>query len=264
MDEQMIQRLIETQNKSVRVLEEIAQLIARLDKKTPNAERENTSSKPETSFTSVNLPSQINISNIPLPVNIENQPVSVEQSGTWTVGISNQPIQVSIENQPVSVEQTGSWSVDINNQPIQVSQSGAWSVGINNQPVQVSQSGTWNVGISNQPISVTVTNPPLTVGYSTVQYLPINANSFGNTQIVPAVSGKRIRVIAYAVIANATVSIKFQSGTTDITGSMRIVEGGGIAHAYDGGLFQTAVGQALNINLSTNATVGGYVVYREV
>jgi hypothetical protein len=40
--------------------------------------------------------------------------------------------------------------------------------------------------------------------------------------------------------------------------------GGGIAHAYDGGLFQTAVGQSLNIYLSDNATVGGYVVYREV
>ena len=238
MEDQVIQRLIEVQNKSVRVLEEIAQLIARLDKKTPNIGKENISSKPETSFTSVNLPSQINITNVPLPVNIENQPVSVEQSGDWTVEISNQPIQVNIENQPLSVQQSGSWSV-----------------GINNQPVQVSQSGTW---------SVTVTNSPLTVGYSTVQYAPINATSFGDTQIIPAVSGKRIRVIAYAVIANATVSIKFRSGTTDITGSMRIVEGGGIAHAYDGGLFQTAVGQALNINLSTNATVGGYVVYREV
>jgi len=204
MEEQMIQKLIDVQNRSVRVLEEIAQLIARLDKKTPHSERQNISSNPETSFSSVNLPSQINITNVPLPVNIENQPLSVEQSGSWSVGINN------------------------------------------------------------QPISVTVTNSPLTVGYSTVQYAPINATNSGNTQVVGAVSGKRIRVIAYAVIANATVSIKFQSGTTDITGSMRVVEGGGIAHAYDGGLFETAVGQALNINLSTNATVGGYVVYREV
>jgi hypothetical protein len=212
MDEQLIQRLIEAQNKSVRMLEEIAQLIARLDKRAPRLEKQNISSNPETSFTSVNLPNQINISNVPLPVNIENQPISVEQSG--------------------------SWSVDIDNQPIQVSQSGSWSV--------------------------TVTNSPLTVAYDNVQYATISATTSGDTQIVPAVSGKRIRVIAYAVVANATVSIKFRSGTTDITGSMRIVEGGGIAHAYDGGLFQTAVGQPLNINLSNNATVGGYVVYREV
>jgi len=178
---------------------------------------------------------------------------------------SEQPVQVQFPNR-ISIQEplrvvsdTGSYvagEVEITNTPLPVS--------VSNTPLQVSQSGSWSVGVSGQPISVTVTNSPLTVGYSTVQYATINATTSGNTQVVGAVSGKRIRVIAYAVIANATVSIKFQSGTTDITGSMRVVEGGGIAHAYDGGLFQTAVGQALNINLSTNATVGGYVVYREV
>ena len=178
---------------------------------------------------------------------------------------SEQPVQVQFPNR-ISIQEplrvvsdTGSYvagEVEITNTPLPVS--------VSNTPLQVSQSGSWSVGVSGQPISVTVTNSPLTVGYSTVQYATINATTSGNTQVVGAVSGKRIRVIAYAVIANATVSIKFQSGTTDITGSMRVVEGGGIAHAYDGGLFQTAVGQALNINLSSNATVGGYVVYREV
>ena len=181
-------------------------------------------------------------------------------------GSSNtQPAQITLPErirvqEPLRViSDTGSYvagEVEITNTPLPVS--------VSNTPLQVSQSGSWSVGVSGQPISVTVTNSPLTVGYSTVQYATINATTSGNTQVVGAVSGKRIRVIAYAVIANATVSIKFQSGTTDITGSMRVVEGGGIAHAYDGGLFQTAVGQALNINLSTNATVGGYVVYREV
>ena len=181
-------------------------------------------------------------------------------------GSSNtQPAQVAIPEririqEPLRViSDTGSYvagEVEITNTPLPVS--------VSNTPLQVSQSGTWNVGISNQPISVTVTNSPLTVGYSTVQYATINATTSGNTQVVGAVSGKRIRVIAYAVIASATVNIRFRSGSTDITGSMRVVEGGGIAHAYDGGLFETAVNQPLNINLSTNATVGGYVVYREV
>ena len=180
-------------------------------------------------------------------------------------GSNTQPAQVAIPEririqEPLRViSDTGSYvagEVEITNTPLPVS--------VSNTPLQVSQSGTWNVGISNQPISVTVTNSPLTVGYSTVQYATINATTSGNTQVVGAVSGKRIRVIAYAVIASATVNIRFRSGSTDITGSMRVVEGGGIAHAYDGGLFETAVNQPLNINLSTNATVGGYVVYREV
>jgi hypothetical protein len=179
----------------------------------------------------------------------------------------NFPNRILVQEPLRVISDTGSYvagEVEITNTPLPVSQSGTWNVGISNTPVPVSQSGTWNVGINNQPISVTVTNSPLIVAHSTVLYASINATNSGNTQVVGAVSGKRIRVIAFAVIASATVTIKFQSGTSDITGSMRLVEGGGIAHAYDGGLFQTAVGQALNINLSTNATVGGYVVYREV
>ena len=143
-------------------------------------------------------------------------------------------------------------------QPVQVQFPNRISAQVQEPLRVISDTGSFVSG------EVEITNTPLPVAYGTVQYATISATTSGDTQIVPAVSGKRIRVIAYAVIANATVSIKFRSGTSDITGSMRVVEGGGIAHAYDGGLFQTAVGQALNINLSTNATVGGYVVYREV
>ena len=177
---------------------------------------------------------------------------------------NTQPVQLELPErirvqEPLRViSDTGSFvsgEVEITNTPLPVSQSGSWNVGISNTPVPVSQSGSW---------SITVANTPLIVAHSTVLYAPINATTSGNTQVVGAVSGKRIRVIAFAVVANATVNIKFQSGTTDITGSMRVVEGGGIAHAFDGGLFQTAVGQPLNINLSANATVGGYVVYREI
>ena len=180
-------------------------------------------------------------------------------------GSTTQPAQITLPDrirvqEPLRVvSDAGSYvagEVEITNTPLPVSVSDTpLSVSVSNTPLPVSQSGTW---------SITVANSPLTVEYDTVQYAPINATTSGDTQIVPAVSGKRIRVIAYAVIANATVSIKFRSDTTDITGSMRVVEGGGIAHAYDGGLFQTADGEALNINLSTNATVGGYVVYREI
>lgn len=173
----------------------------------------------------------------------------------------------SSTTQPVQIDFPNRISVQVQEPLRVISDTGSYVSGeveISNTPLPVSQSGTWNVGITNTPVSVSVSNSPLTVSYSTVQYAPISATNSGNTQVVGAVSGKQIRVIAYAVVASATVNIKFQSGTTDITGSMRVVEGGGIAHAYDGGLFQTAVGQALNINLSNNATVGGYVVYREV
>ena len=180
-------------------------------------------------------------------------------------GSTTQPAQITLPDrirvqEPLRViSDTGSYvagEVEITNTPLPVS--------VSNTPVPVSQSGTWTVGISNQPVSVTVANSSLTVRYGSVSFATINATTSGDTQVVAAVSGRSIVVVAYAVVASATVNIRFRSGTTDITGSMRVVEGGGIAHAYDGGLFQTAVNQPLNINLSANATVGGYIVYREV
>jgi hypothetical protein len=180
-------------------------------------------------------------------------------------GSTTQPAQITLPDrirvqEPLRViSDTGSYvagEVEITNTPLPVS--------VNNTSVPVSQSGTWTVGISNQPVSVTVANSSLTVRYGSVSFATINATTSGDTQVVAAVSNRRIVVVAYAVVASATVNIRFRSGSTDITGSMRLVEGGGIAHSYDAGLFQTATGQALNINLSANATVGGYVVYRTV
>jgi len=180
-------------------------------------------------------------------------------------GSTTQPAQITIPDrirvqEPLRViSDTGSYvagEVEITNTPLPVS--------VNNTSVPVSQSGSWSVSVAGQPISVTVTNTSLTVRYGSVSFATINATTSGDTQVVAAVSNRRIVVVAFGVIANSAVNIRFRSGTTDITGSMRLVEGGGIAHAYDAGLFQTAVNQPLNINLSANATVGGYVVYRTV
>ena len=197
---------------------------------------------------STTQPAQITI---PDRIRVQEPLRVISDTGSYVAGeveITNTPLPVSVSDTPLPVS--------VNNTPLPVS--------VSNTTVPVSQSGTWTVGISNQPVSVTVTNSSLTVRYGSVSFAQINATSSGDTQVVPAVSNRRIVVVAFGVIANSTVNIRFRSGGTDITGSMRLVEGGGIAHSYDAGLFQTATGQALNINLSTNATVGGYVVYREV
>jgi len=171
-------------------------------------------------------------------------------------GSTTQPAQITLPDrirvqEPLRViSDTGSYvagEVEITNTPLPVS--------VNNTSVPVSQSGSW---------SITVANTSLTIRYGSVSFATINATTSGDTQVVAAVSNRRIVVVAFGVIASATVNIRFRSGSTDITGAMRLVEGGGIAHAYDAGLFQTAVNQPLNINLSANATVGGYVVYRTV
>lgn len=143
------------------------------------------------------------------------------------------------------------------------------------EPIAVEQSGSWTVGISGQPISVNVQNTPtvnaqqsgnwaVSVIQPDYKYAVISANTSGNTQVVAGVSGKRIVVVAYAVVAAGSVNIQFRSNNTAITGTMSLVQAGGIAHEFSGGLFRTNVGEALNINLSAAVQVGGYVVYLEV
>jgi len=89
----------------------------------------------------------------------------------------------------------------------------------------------------------------------------------GNTELVAAVTGKRIKVV-WVLMTNAgasNVSVKFQSATTDITLVHELAsEGGGWSMNFLPGFYcQTVVGQALNVNLSGNVQVDvevGYVL----
>lgn len=185
-----------------------------------------------------------------------------------TIAMLQAVVRAIYDNAGISGQRTVTGSGTINTTttnvsipiPLPVLLSGGISdVNVINQPLAVdaSQSGAWNVGIIGQPIEVTFNRP-------NYKYALINANTANDITIVNGVASKRIRVIAFALVASGTVNVKFKSGTTDITGTMRFVEAGGIAHAFEGGLFQTNVGESLNINLSANVQVGGYVVYEEV
>jgi hypothetical protein len=97
----------------------------------------------------------------------------------------------------------------------------------------------------------------------------LDATSSGNTQLVAAVTDRRIRVTSVLATngGGSTISINFQSSTTEITAThMLAANGGGYARDMrpDGYLFQTAVGEALNLNLDANGTVGCDVSYKEV
>lgn len=98
----------------------------------------------------------------------------------------------------------------------------------------------------------------------TPQFATIVASSSGATQVVAAVTSKRIRVLYWELIANGTVNVKFQSHVTptDITGLKYLVANTGInSGAVPWGTFQTIAGEALDINLSASVAVGGELVY---
>ncbi len=99
--------------------------------------------------------------------------------------------------------------------------------------------------------------------YDTQQTAIINTAASGDTAVVAAVAGKRIRVINYVLTAAGVVSVKFRSATTDLTGAMPFAANGGIAAAgaQPGYWVQTAAGEALNLNLSAAAQVSGHITY---
>ena len=99
----------------------------------------------------------------------------------------------------------------------------------------------------------------------TPKFAAIAASSSGDNSVVSAVTGKKIRVLAYALVASGAVNAKWRSATTDKTGLLYLVANTGVATANSPvGLFETAVNEALNLNLSGAVAVGGHLVYIEV
>lgn len=97
----------------------------------------------------------------------------------------------------------------------------------------------------------------------TPQYAIINTSSTGNTTLVAAVAAKVTRVIAYALVCDGTVAVKFTSGAggTNLTGAMSFVANGGVTTQCDKGLFQTATNTDLVLNLSGAVGVRGHLTY---
>jgi hypothetical protein len=99
----------------------------------------------------------------------------------------------------------------------------------------------------------------------TPKFAVITASASGNTQIVAAVTSKKIRVLSWSLMSAGTTNVKWQSATTDKTGLYYLIANTGIAEAYcPVGLFETAAGEALNINLSVAVATGGRLTYVEV
>lgn len=95
-----------------------------------------------------------------------------------------------------------------------------------------------------------------------------NTNAFanpagtGDNAIVAAVSGGRIRVLAVTVITTLANNVKFRSATTDISATFPLGANGGFVLPYnEHGWFQTAIGQALNLNMTVATATAVQVQY---
>lgn len=196
----------------------------------------------------------------------------------------------------VSTSVTGSVTVSqgtASNLNVLASQGGSWTVA-------ATQSGSWTVSVSGSVTVVQSTAANLkatvdiasgqTVGLAagtalvgktsagvdgsavydgttalTPKFAKIDASSSGDNAIVAAVSGKKIRVLRWGLTAADEVTVKWRSATTDKTGPRLLAKYASAGGAYcPTGIFETAAGDALNLNLSAAKTVGGELTYVEV
>lgn len=101
----------------------------------------------------------------------------------------------------------------------------------------------------------------------TPKFAAISAASSGNNTIVAAVTGKKIRVLTYTVIATSAVTVQWRSSTagTNLTGAMPYGANGGATPPFcPVGHFETASGELLNMVLGGAVQVSGHVTYVEV
>jgi hypothetical protein len=100
---------------------------------------------------------------------------------------------------------------------------------------------------------------------SEVQYAVVAAATGGDNTLVLAVTGKKIRVMALALVASGGAnSVRLESGAsgTAITGVMDIVNDGQLVLQYNpAGWCETAASDLLNLELSAGTAVGGVLGY---
>lgn len=85
----------------------------------------------------------------------------------------------------------------------------------------------------------------------------INAAS-GDTTLVDAVAGHRIRVLSFVLVPTGNQTVQFQSSTTtNLTGVMTLLAGTPLVEGLQReGLFETVAGELLNLETSASTAMG--------
>ena len=98
-----------------------------------------------------------------------------------------------------------------------------------------------------------------------IKFAFINATGSGNTALVAAVTGAKIRVVGLSLVTLVANTVKFQSATTDKSAGLPLAANGGLVLPLnEHGWLETTRGEALNFNQSAATTTGVNVAYVEV
>lgn len=127
----------------------------------------------------------------------------------------------------------------------------------------IAQSGIWTV----QPGNTSNTTPWLIDlrRSQTILFAAIDVSSSGDNTIVSADPTKKIKVLSYAFVVDAEVTTRWKSASTSISGAMSFLSNGGMSSSTGtpagGWLMETAVNQALILNLGGTVGARGHISY---
>ena len=201
----------------------------------------------------------VSVGNFPATqvVSVTNLPATQAVSGTVSVGNfpATQPVSGSV-NVAGTVATTANLAVSGSavaaSNPIPVTAFGALPVGTNMIGAVIAQLAT---GVLYSGTSAL-----------TPKFASISASTTGDNLLVAVVTGRKIRVLKYTIVASASTAAKFRSSLgTDLTGAMPLGANSGIGGAFcPVGLFESVAGEGLVLNLSAAVSVSGHLTYVEV
>jgi len=93
----------------------------------------------------------------------------------------------------------------------------------------------------------------------------VTSASSGANSVVAAKTGFKHRVLSVVAVTTLANAVKFQSASTDISATFPLGANGGLVLPFnEHGWFETASGEALNVNLGTATSTGVQVHYISV
>lgn len=100
----------------------------------------------------------------------------------------------------------------------------------------------------------------------TILFASIDVAALGDNTIVTADATKKVKVCQYTIVADAAVAVRWKSGAgTNLSGAMSNAANGGEVSPFVppsfGHLLETAVNQALVLNLSAAVGARGHLTY---
>lgn len=203
------------------------------------------------------------------PVNDNGGAITVDNAGTFAVQVDGSAL-TSLQLLDDSITTTGSavtakgilatGTDGTNARGLKTDSSGELQVDVLTAPVRAATTDTITAKLATDTIQNGTTA-------LTPKFVIIDAASSGDNTILAAVSSKKIRVLALALVAAGTTTVRFESGAggTALSGQMNLVANTGFVLPFNPvGWFETAATTLLNVELSAAVSVDGCLTYVEV